>query len=55
MSDTVFTSRCCGSCRFCDKTLPSWRCRRSRMVKLIVDAFYTFPLWREERTVAEVE
>jgi hypothetical protein len=55
MSDTVFTSRCCGSCRFCDKKFPSWRCRRSRMVKLIVDAFYVCPLWREERTVARVE
>ena len=50
MGETVYTSRCCGSCRFCDQETPSWRCRRSRLVNLIVDAFFECPLWRVKHT-----
>ena len=47
MEQTEYTSRCCGSCRYVDDATPSLRCRRSRIVRMIVDAFYECPLWRE--------
>lgn len=53
MNEMTYKSQCCGSCRFCDRETPSWRCRRSRLVRLIVDAFYVCPLWRAERSEAD--
>ena len=52
MADTTYTSKCCGSCIFKDASSPSLRCRRSRLVRLIVDAFYVCPLWQRGQEVA---
>ena len=48
MTETVYTSRCCGNCRFVDDSTPSLRCRRNRTGTLIVDAFFECPLWKEK-------